>query len=257
MNSQIAVNEYIKWATINDINIKASAFNALARSGNDAAYSSFVQCSSGCAYRWEPSGATASLLNYAIVVGQKGDIKKADKICKLVMSKCDDNITIQNKTAALGIFVSLHGIEASGELLKASSYSNIKYRNAAIRMSLGIPGTEIVKTWIAYFPKAAPDAKPEIIKMLGQRSDPLALPLITASLSDNDPTVRKEASSAIVILSETKSIPALINYMMKFSSDADQAAAKSALMTVCGNDNISLLAACFEKRKSGSKEKYN
>ena len=29
--------------------------------------------------------------------------------------------------------------------------------------------------------------------------------------------------------------------MMKFSSVADQEAAKSALMTVCGNDNISLL----------------
>src|SRR5664280_2370608 len=154
-NSQVAVNEYISWAKINDINIKASAFNALARSGNDAAYSVLSNAAQAVAYRWEPSGATAALLNYASVVGQKGDIKKADKICKLIMSKCDDNITIQNKNAALGIFVSLHGIEAAEELLKASSHSNIKYRNAAIQMSLGIPGSEIVKTWISYFPKAA------------------------------------------------------------------------------------------------------
>lgn len=248
-NSQVAVNEYISWAKINDINIKASAFNALARSGNDAAYSVLSNAAQAVAYRWEPSGATAALLNYASVVGQKGDIKKADKICKLIMSKCDDNITIQNKNAALGIFVSLHGIEAAEELLKASSHSNIKYRNAAILMSLGIPGTEIVKTWISYFPKAVPDAKPEIIKMLGQRSDPVALPLITTSLSDSDPRVRKEASVAIVIISGTKAIPALINYLMKFSSDADQEAAKSALMTVCGNDNISLIVSVL---KSGN-----
>ena len=29
MKSQIAVNEYITWASVNDINIKASAYNAL------------------------------------------------------------------------------------------------------------------------------------------------------------------------------------------------------------------------------------
>src|ERR1035437_474200 len=34
INSQLSVNEYITWASINDVNIKASAFNALARSGN-------------------------------------------------------------------------------------------------------------------------------------------------------------------------------------------------------------------------------
>ena len=92
-----------------------------------------------------------------------------------------------------------------------------------------------------YFPKAIPDAKPEIINMLGQRSDPAALPLITASLTDNDSKVRKEASVAIVIINGSKSIPALIDYMMKFSDVTDQEAAKSALMTVCGNDNMSLL----------------
>src|SRR5664280_1901916 len=160
-NSQVAVNEYISWAKINDINIKASAFNALARSGNDAAYSVLSNAAQAVAYRWEPSGATAALLNYASVVGQK----------------------------------------------------------------------------------------PDIIKMLGQRSDPVALPLITTSLSDSDPRVRKEASVAIVIISGTKAIPALINYLMKFSSDADQEAAKSALMTVCGNDNISLIVSVL---KSGN-----
>ena len=153
MNSQVAVNEYITWASLNDVNIKASALNALARSGNPAAYSVLSNEAKAVAYRWEPSGATASLLNYAKVVGQKGDIKTADKICKLVMSKCDDNITIQNKTAALGIYVSLHGIKAMNEILKASAHENSKYRNAAIRMSLAIPGSEIVKTWIRLFPK--------------------------------------------------------------------------------------------------------
>ena len=51
-------------------------------------------------------------------------------------------------------------------------------------MSLAIPGTEVVKRWIEYFPKAIPEARPEILYMLGIRADQMALPLITASLSD-------------------------------------------------------------------------
>jgi HEAT repeat protein len=241
MNSEVAVNEYITWAASDDINIKASAFNALARSGNGAAYSVLLKAAEGAAFRWEPTGATAALLNYAAVVGQKGDIKTSDRICKLIISKCNDNITIQNKVAALDTYVSLHGMKAVDELLKASSNSNNIYRNAAIRMSLGIPGSEIVKAWISYFPKAIPDAKPEIINMLGQRSDSAALPLIIASLSDGDLKVRKEASVALVKMNDGKSIPALIDYLVKYSDEPDQEAAKSALMTVCDSDNISLI----------------
>jgi hypothetical protein len=61
--------------------------------------------------------------------------------------------------------------------------------------------------------------------------------------------VRVESLSSIVKLSGSKSIPALIDYMMKFSNEADQSAAKSALMTVCGGDNISHLVPVL---KSGS-----
>ena len=38
-----------------------------------------------------------------------------------------------------------------------------------------------------------------------------------------------------------KSVNSLINYMLKFSSAPDQEAAKSALMTVAGSDNMPLL----------------
>jgi HEAT repeat protein len=249
MKSQIAVNEYITWASTTDINIRASALNALALSGSKLAYPVLLKAARAVSYRWEATGATSSLLKYAKVVGLGGDIRTMDKICKLVISKCDDNVTIQNKTVALDIYTGFHGIDAMGDLIKAAAHPNSKYRNAAIRMSLSIPGSEVTRKWIEYFSKAIPVARPEIINMLGIRSDLIALPLITASLSDPDMNVRFESSSAIVKLSGSKSIPALIDYMMKFSNESDQSAVKSALMTVCGSDNISHLLPVL---KSGS-----
>lgn len=241
MKSQKAVNEYVTWASTNDVNIKSSALNALAMSGSKLAYPVLSLEAKNVSYHWEVTGATTALLNYARIAGQNGDIKTMDKICLLIISKCDDNTTIQNKTAALDTYVRYHGLKSMDKLIKAASHSNIKYRSAAIRMSLSIPESEVVKKWVEYFPKASPEARPEIIYVLDIRSDKTALPLVTASLSDQDINVRKEASIAVVKLNGTRAIPALIDYMMKFSSESDQDAAKSALMTVCGSDNISSL----------------
>ena len=116
----------------------------------------------------------------------KGDVKTMDKICRLIMSKCDDNLTIQNKTAALDTYVDFHGIKAMPDILKAAAHSNSKYRNAAIRMSLAIPENEVVKKWIEYFPKAIPAARSEIISMLGKRSDQLALASYNCFIIDHD-----------------------------------------------------------------------
>lgn len=254
MKSQIAVNEYIIWVATSDINIKASAFNALAMSGAKAAYPVLMEAAKNVSYRWEVTGATASLLNYAKIVGENGDLKTMDKICKLIISKCDDNITIQNKTVALDTYVHFHGINAMSDLTKAVTHSNSKYRNAALRMSLAIQGPDVVKKWIEYFPKAIPDARPEIISMLGIRSDLLALPLVTSSLSDQDIIVRREASVAIVKINGNKSVPALIDYMLKFSSDNDQEAAKTALKTVIGNNNISVLLPVLKSGNTAARK---
>ena len=120
MKSQSAVNEYIKWASVADINIKSSAYNALAQSGSQLAYPVLLKAAKEVSYMWEVTGATASLLNFARVAGQNGDIKTMDKICKLIISKCDDNTTIQNKTVALDIYVRFHGFNAMDNLDQSS-----------------------------------------------------------------------------------------------------------------------------------------
>ncbi len=241
MKSGLAVNEYIEWASDNNVNIRSSALNALAQSGSPLAYPVLRKAARDVAYRWEVTGATSSLLNYAREIASRGDIKTMDKICKLVISKSKDKVNVQGKTDALEIYVSFHGISAMPYIIRAASDGNMKYRTAAMKMSLAISGPEVVQKWVAYFPKAIPAAKSEIITMLGSRGDELALPLVNSSLSDPDPAVRKEAAEAIVKISGDKSINSLINYMLVSGSKGDQKAAKSALETVLDNDDMHYL----------------
>lgn len=241
MKSRAAVNELIYWSTVENTNTKASAYNALAMSGAPEAYSVLLKAARSYNYRWEHTGATAALINYANTLGINGDIKTMDKICRMLIRKCNDKLTFHNKTAALRTYVSFHGINAMPYILKAAEHPDTKYRNAAIDMTDMIKGSEVVNKWIEYFPKAVPAARPEILRMLGKRGDRLALDLIKSSLDDADSAVRNAACEAIVLTDGKNAVPSIIQYMMKYESSSDQEAAKSALRSVAGNDEVALL----------------
>jgi hypothetical protein len=99
-----------------------------------------------------------------------------------------------------------------------------------------------------------PVARPEIINMFGLRKDELAIPLISASLSDNDINVRKEASAAVVKIKGREAIPLLIEYMIRFTNADDQESAKSALKTVIDNRRMPLLLAVFKDGPAAAKK---
>ncbi len=254
MNSDIAVNEYISWSESSDVNIKSSAYNALARSGSPLANPVLSNAAKAASYKWETTGATVSLLNYATAVGKKGDLKTMEKICRLVMAKCNDDLTMQYKTNALHTIVMFQGIEAMGTIFQAAASPDKKYRSAAIMMTLEIQGKEVVSKWLSYFPKASQVAKSEIITMLGIRGDAAALPVVTKSLGDQDSNVRREAAEAVVKLGGDETLNSLINYMLVFSSPSDQEAAKSALMTAGGSNMMPLLLPVLKEANPAARK---
>ena len=253
MRSKEAVNEFIYWSSVENTNTKASAYNALAMSGAMEAYPVLLKAAKSYGYRWERTGATAALINYANTLGLNGDIKTMDKICKMLIKKCNDKLTFHNKAAALKTYVSFHGIDAMPDILKAAEHPDTGYRNAAISLSGMLKGSEVTGKWLEYFPKAVPAAKPEILKMLGNRGDEKALGLISASLNDPDEAVRTAASGAIALISGKKAVPDLIGYMMKYDSDTDQEAAKSALKSIAGNEEIAGLKDVLKNGSSAAK----
>ena len=253
MKSQEAVNEYIYWTTVGNTNTKASAYNALAMSGSPAAYPVLLKAAKSYQYRWERTGATTALIKYANIAGSNGDIKTMDKICNLLIKKCNDRSTFQNKTAALRTYVSFHGIDAMPSILKAAAHADNKYRSAAINMTELIPEPEVVRKWIEYFPKAIPEARPEILNMFGNRRDEQALELINASLNDPDGAVRVAAAEALARISGKKAVPLLTGYMMKYDVPSDQEAAKSALKSVMGSAEIPQIKSVLKEGPPAAK----
>ncbi len=254
MNSQIAVNEYISWTSVDNQDIKAAAYNALAQSRSPEAYSILLKAAKENKYRWERTGATSALINYARNAGAYGDIKTMDKICKLLIKKCNDEHTYQNKTAALETYVLFHGADAMPQILKAAAHPDAGYRNAAINMSADIIGDNVTDTWIKYFSKAIPAAKPEIIALLARMGDNNALPLIKRSLINEMHEVRKAAAEALTISGDEEAVPLIIGYMMEFESPSDQEAALTALKSLVGNKEMPLVKNVLEEGLPAAKK---
>jgi HEAT repeat protein len=241
MKSSIAIDEFIAFASDKNVNTRAAAYNALAMSGSPKAYKILLNAAKSFKFRWDMTGSTSSLLKYAGNVAQNGDIKTMDKICKLVMLKCNDGLTLQNKTAALETYVFFHGIDAMPLILKSAENSDYKFRNAAINMTSLIKGDEVVSRWVSYFPDAMPEAKPEIIRMLGSRGNPLASPLLESCLTNFDSTVRSEAAYSVAKIVGKESAPYIVRYLADFNTPSDQEAAQDAWKTIAGSKEMPLL----------------
>jgi HEAT repeat protein len=254
MKSDMAINEFISWSSDKNKNTQASAYNAMAQTGNPLAMPVLLKAAKAVSYKWEQSGATASLLTYAKTAGAKGDVNSMDKICKTIIANCNDRNTIQYKTSALETLVNYYGFEAMPYLLEAVSNSDKTYRNAAYRFSLSITGSPATRKWIEYYPASAQFSKPEIIYMLGLRKDELAIPLVIASLSESDINIRKEAAAALVKIQGREAIPALIDYMVKFISEEDQESAKSSLFSVIDGRRLPLLIPVLTDGPAASKK---
>lgn len=248
--SAVAVNEYITWSQNSDLNIRAAALNALAMSGSPLARDVLLKSAAGVKYIWEGSGATASLLNYAKVLGGKGDIAGMDRICKLVMSKCDDKTNIQGKIAALEIFTGIHGSDAMPLILKAASHPNEKYRKAALNISLSVPGSDVTAKWIKFFEKAGPEVRPAIISMLGQRGDKSAIGPVREALNALEQPVRTEAAAALAKLDGKNSVAALVDYLRNSQGEEDRLAARNAIMTVAGTPEMKDIVPLLKDAKS-------
>ena len=242
MKSSKAIKEYISWYLGGDKDIKAAALNAMAESAHESAYKTLVSAATALSYQWDPTGATASLVQYARNVGDKGDERTMEKICREVFSYG----TIQYKIAALEALVYFKGYDALGYLLSGFMDGDLEYRKAILNLSMDIPGKAATRKWIALLSDVDEERKAEIIRMLGEREDITATATIKRSLFCASPLVRKEAAMALANLQGRESVPELLDYIRSYETDIDQMAGYRALLTVVDSKRRDLMVDALE-----------
>jgi len=244
-----ALPGYVRWYEKGSPSEKSAALLALAGSGSEEALPVLVKAAENAGYKWEPTGSVSALLLYARQAGLAGEVRSMDKILTLVISKSTTPETANQRLAAMSVAVAVKGEKALPVLLDAINDPDIAVRGGVIRLASQIPGEDVTKKWINRYGKVRPEAKPEILFMLGERGDALAVPLLHNALNERSHDISSEAVSALAKIEGTKAVDPLLAWIMKYDSEEGHWAAANSLMTILDKTSIGKVAASLPASK--------
>ncbi len=231
---------------------KAAALFAIASTGAPEAYGILADAAAASSFRRDPTGAVQALLLYAKKIGSAGDVKKMERITNLVIEASKTPETAPQRLAAMSILTEVKGIDALGMLLEAADDPDVAIRGGALRLAAGIPGSDVTKKWINRFARVSEAAKPEILYMLGERGDELAVPLMMKALEDPSQEVAAGALSALARLQGNRAVDPLISWILKYESEEGHRAAATALTTILDSTGMKKIAASLPASKGNA-----
>lgn len=239
IGSSIITEEMLLLAVADDEAVRTAAYRALAATGHPDAAAILTKAAAAASYSWEQTRATAALIDLAGNMGVRGDIKGMDRILKQVMSKTP---SVQYRAAVLEMMAEYHGPAAHRELVKAMKTGDKDLRGAAMRIAASLEDEEITDMWLNELKRFSGEPKAEIVAMLGERRDRNALTAVRELLSDSESSVRQAALTSLAAIAGRDAIKDLVDYLLKYHDDADQAAVSSVLVTLLDGEVTNLLA---------------
>ncbi|MCI0522722.1 MAG: hypothetical protein L0Y37_03615, partial [Bacteroidales bacterium] len=195
-----AAEDYIRWYEKGNQAEKSAALYGLASTTDPAALPVLIRASENAGYAWEPTGAVQALLLYAKNIGLAGDIRGMDRIIRQVTERSTTSETSGQRLAAMSVTVAVKGRDALPVLLEAADDPDIVIRGGALRLTNTLSGPEVTKKWIKRYENVHGEAKAEILFMLGERGDELAVPLMQKTLSSPSQELAGEAAVALAKL---------------------------------------------------------
>ena len=177
--------------------MRRAALATLARFASPKSSKTMFEAAERAGFGYDPSNATAALLDYARNLAARGDVAAADKLCRQIMKKTDAPGRLATRAAALAILAEARGSDALPDLVAAVDHADRAYRQSALRAAEPIGGLAAIQRWTAKARTVDAGRRAEIVAMLGRQGDPRALPFIRASLAAREPEVMLAAAAAL------------------------------------------------------------
>ena len=228
LRSRGAVSRIITFASSDDPSVREASLFALANIGDsrtEFALSRIDIASSPL----EKSEAAARYLLFAQRLAETGRKEEGLGIARRLLQKNSGAGETQVRSAALTLLAQGLGVEALPELLQAMESPDPAFRGHALEIALKIPGEEAAVRWVAKAAEVPPDARAQIIGMLGRREDRRAISFVESELGSDDKTVRIAAIEAVARLAGNEGSDALFPLWQTAGEEEAEALRKAFL----------------------------
>ncbi|MGD0094363.1 MAG: HEAT repeat domain-containing protein, partial [Planctomycetota bacterium] len=251
LREKSAAKALLPLAAGEDAVLRQSAWFALANIADPAAGEALAKAAAATG-PYERSVGTSMYLLLASRLAEAGDKDACAKICRSLLAARTDPRESNVYSGALATLAGALGAAAIPEVLAAVDNKDLKIREAALQLLAGMEGPEVTAALVAKLKSAAPEARANIIRMLGRRGDKAALPALKDALKDDDKAVRLAAIPALAALGGGDAVAPLLAVMEAGQPD-ELKTAKDALLTMKGEGLTATVGAAVPKAAPGAK----
>ncbi|MBX3241195.1 MAG: DUF1080 domain-containing protein [Chitinophagaceae bacterium] len=224
-------------ASSSDAPTRKVALYALARIASPSSAKILEQAASRSGYSYSVDDANASYILYLNNLAANGNGSLAGKGAKTLQKKAKADNQVQTRIAALKLLADQQGMGSTSLLTGALKDKNAQYREAALAYAAPYLNESTAPQWLKTFDKAAPAAKAEILRALGNKKIAAALPVALKAINGNDANLKLAAITAAGQIGQQESLPAFLG-VFKSGSDEDIQAVKSSLLSMKGDEVV-------------------
>lgn len=199
-----------KMTNTGDSKLNAAAIYALAKIGNPSSEKTLADAARKSGFIYEPNNFTAAYITYARQLAEDNKKTEAERIAYTILKNTPSDKQVPARTAALQILTFIKAEKSAPLLIQAMNNKNEQYRAAALRYALAYTKTPEIRQWLEQLNRSEGKIKAEIITMLGEAGNILALSEALTALNDSNEVVRLAAIKATAQLGGMKAIPVLL-----------------------------------------------
>lgn len=251
LRSPAAAGRIVPYAFSGEPSIREAALSALANLGDPRTEFLLSRVDIAASPR-EKAAAASRYLLFARRLQEDGQKDDALRVSRDLLEKCTGRDETQTRCAALTLFSRILGREALPELVGAMDSADPAFRGRALDLGLEILGEEATARWVEKARRVAPEAREQIIGMLGLRGDRAALDLIKDALGSSAPVVRTAAIEAAARIQGSDCLTEL-SPLWSTAGKEEAEALRKALLGLPPEDTIAAATRAFDSASPAAK----
>lgn len=191
--------------------IQRRAYAALAHIGGPSSGSVLQQAAEKVSYQYEPSGATAALLEYITRQTMQGAGDQTSMIAQQIFQTKD--LPYPVKTRTLQLLVEMEGPKQLDNLIRAARDTDVAYSQTALQLLLPYSQEQVTSRLVEQWDRMPPAIQINILDYLGASQQTSVIPQVKTLLENSDSWVSAAAARALHALEGDASIPFLLPYI--------------------------------------------
>jgi len=256
LNYQPALAAITSFASGENALLKKQALWTIALMADAGSYSVLLQQAKNVGFKNDPTEATTALVEYLHQMTTKGNYALAKEISMSLLDNTADASQQHFRLAALKGLTHAEAEASVALLIKERSRFDDEYQKEVLKIAVSSAGSaSALKLWKKEYKKAPGIAQADILSMLAKanRHDEFVETMLVPALSSSHTAVRTTSASEIAVFKNKKFTPALLDYLLRSTDDAELAAARAAILQVADKDTDALIAQKLEAASSKNK----